>query len=111
LQFVDPDTDLCTARLWERCFTLKGLQILTETFRLHELMTHEVASLVVAPLTANASTNFVNAFVDGTLDTDWMPEGTLKQMSYHEVRPLQPHHSRELLRPSTGEATSQPTCA
>jgi len=90
LQFVDPDTDLCTARLWERCFTLKGLQILTETFRLHELMTHEVVSLVVAPLTAKASTNFVNAFVDGTLDTDWMPEGTLKHMSYHEVRPLQP---------------------
>lgn len=43
---------------------------------------------MVAPLTAKASTNFVNAFVDGTLDMEWMPEGALKPMSYHQVRPL-----------------------
>lgn len=55
---------------------------------MHELKTHEVVSLVVAPLTAKASTNFVNAFVDGTLDMEWMPEGALKPMSYHQVRPL-----------------------
>mmetsp|Transcript_31114 Transcript_31114/g.43116 ORF Transcript_31114/g.43116 Transcript_31114/m.43116 type:complete len:948 (+) Transcript_31114:104-2947(+) len=84
--YLDDESMRCTAKLWERCFTIKALEMLTERFQLADLSTRDVAKLFLKPITEASSTNFIHALVDGDLDFSTMPKAIIPNISDVELQ-------------------------